>query len=62
MLLVIIMFMPMLNMLSETREYNMYNKIMFYVINDIDLQNQVATSLFACEFCKSFLYFKFPWC
>lgn len=33
MLLVIIMFMPMLNMLSETREYiNMYNKIMFYVI------------------------------
>ena len=27
MLLVIIMFMPMLNMLSETREYNMYNKV-----------------------------------
>ena len=37
MLLVIIMFMPMLNMLSETRECNMYNKILFYKISDIDL-------------------------
>ena len=36
MLLAIIMFMPMLNMLSETREYNVYNKILFYKINDID--------------------------
>ena len=31
MLLVIIMFMPMLNMLSETGEYRMYNKIIIII-------------------------------